>query len=358
MPLGYGALRQGVIMNLQDHPHRRYNILMDEWILVSPHRTKRPWQGKTEDTTSDEMPEYDETCYLCPGNTRAGGHNNPDYNETFVFTNDFSALLPDSPVEEMNEKDLLIAQTDNGICKVICFSPKHNLTLAKMEVPDIKKVVDVWTKEYEKIGKNEFINYVQIFENRGAVMGCSNPHPHGQIWSNTSIPTLPAKELETQSKYLKEKKTCMLCDYLFLESKDKERIIFENDTFVVLVPFWAIWPYEVMILPKIHFASLLEMNDDQKMDLADAMHRMGIKYDNLFQTSFPYSMGLHQKPTDGNPHDEWHFHIHYYPPLLRSATVKKFMVGYEMLGMSQRDITAEGAAKQLRELPEIHYSRK
>jgi len=304
------------------------------------------------------MPEYDPSCYLCPGNARAGGAVNPEYTGTYTFVNDFSALLPDAPEDEFNRDGLLRAKGERGLCKVICFSPRHDLTLARMSPAAVRGVIDVWSREYEEIGAQEFIRYVQIFENRGAMMGCSNPHPHGQIWSNSSIPDLPAKETEMQLQYRSEKGGCLLCDYLSLESESDERIVVENDGFLVVVPFWALWPFEVMILPKAHQGSILEMSDRERDLLADVMRRIGIRFDNLFETNFPYSMGFHQKPTDGEEHPEWHWHIHYLPPLLRSATVKKFMVGYELLTMPQRDITAEGSAERLRNLPETHFMEK
>lgn len=342
--------------NMSDHPHRRFNPLTGEWILVSPHRAKRPWQGKTEEKPSDVRPEYDEKCYLCPGNTRADGTiTNPVYTETFVFDNDFSALLPDTPSGQINEKDLLMAVSDRGICRVICFSPKHNLTLPLMSVDAIKKVVDVWAEQFIDIGSRDFINYVQIFENKGELMGCSNPHPHGQIWSNEHIPNEPLKELTMQTRYLKEKGSCLLCDYLELETRIGERIVCENDHFVVLVPFWAIWPYETMLIGRRHVGTIPDLQDEERTALAEIIKTLTTLYDNLFETSFPYSMGWHQSPTDGKPHEEWHLHAHFYPPLLRSATVKKFMVGYEMLGTPQRDITAETSAQKLRDLPKVHY---
>lgn len=338
-----------------EHTHKRLNLLTGEWILVSPHRTKRPWQGKVEEPAKDTMPKYDPKCYLCPGNERAGGHKNPDYKETFIFTNDFSALIPEVPKGDINDKGLLIAKSERGICKVICFSPRHDMTLARMDQDAIVKVLELWISETKELGENPMINYVQIFENRGDVMGCSNPHPHGQIWSNETVPDLPAKESIKQKNYLEEKGCCLLCDYLKLELEKNERIIFQNDSFAVLVPFWAVWPYEAMILPKRHMSKMEEMTSKEKLDLAEAMSHLGIKYDNLFKTNFPYSMGIHQQPFDGVDHPEWHFHLHYMPPLLRSATVKKFMVGYELMAMPQRDITAEQAAKNLRDLPNVHY---
>lgn len=345
-------------MNLSDYPHRRYNPLTGEYILVSPHRAKRPWQGKVEDAPKLDMPQYDPKCYLCPGNERAGGAVNPQYEGAYVFDNDFAALLTDVPQESMNEDGLMVADTERGLCRVICFSPRHDLTLALMSPEEVQGVVGVWQEQFTDIGSRDFINYVQIFENRGAIMGCSNPHPHGQIWANGTVPMLPAVETARQQEHHSTKGSCLLCDYLERELADGTRIVFQNDSFVALVPFWAVWPFEVMLLPKTHVADITGLDDTGKADLADALRRMGIRFDNLFTTSFPYSMGIHQRPTDGRPHDEWHLHVHYYPPLLRSATVKKFMVGYEMLGMPQRDITAEESARRLREeCTEVHYSR-
>ena len=343
------------MFDFNEHTHKRLNLLTGEWILVSPHRTKRPWNGKTEDAAADKMPEYDPNCYLCPGNTRAGGVANPKYEDTFLFVNDYSALIPGIPKGDINEENLLIARSEEGICKVICFSPRHDLTLARMSPEKIVRVIDLWIEQYKELGGDPNINYVQIFENRGAIMGCSNPHPHGQIWSSQTVPDLPAKETEKQTEYKEKNGRCLLCDYLALELKKKERIVLENDGFAVLVPFWAVWPYEIMILPKRHMGSIDEMTEKEKKDLAEIMKAAGIRYDNLFKTNFPYSMGIHQKPTDGKAHDGWHFHFHYLPPLLRSATVKKFMVGYELLAMPQRDITAEQAAAKLREQPPVHY---
>lgn len=338
-------------------PHRRYNILTGEWILCSPHRTKRPWQGKTEKDTTPKKETYDPSCYLCPGNTRSTGDKNPDYKEPYTFINDFSALLIDSPVATQ-ENGLMKAETEIGICKVVCFSPDHSLTLPLMEEEDITKVVKTWKKEYDELGSQESINYVQIFENKGTIMGCSNPHPHGQIWSQMSIPT----EIEKKSKHFKEywdkNQSSLLGDYLKQELEAKERIIVENDHFVALVPYWAVWPYEIMIAPKKHQQHIGQLNEDEEKAFAEILKKLTIKYDNLFETSFPYSSGIHQIPTDGAEYPEWHWHMSFYPPLLRSATVKKFMVGYEMFAGPQRDITAEQAAKTLQNLSDIHYLKQ
>ncbi|MHB9038208.1 MAG: UDP-glucose--hexose-1-phosphate uridylyltransferase [Armatimonadota bacterium] len=333
-------------------PHRRYNPLLGEWILVSPHRTERPWQGQTEGIAGDDRPSYDPTCYLCPGNTRAGGDSNPAYDSTYVFTNDYASLLPDVPEASENKGDLLVAESESGICRVICFSPRHDLTLGRMKTEEIMPVVDLWAKETEDIGSNPDINYVQVFENKGAVMGCSNPHPHGQIWATRHIPNVPATEEKYQREYMESKDSCMLCDYLDLECDEKERIVCENDNFAVIVPFWATWPFETILISKRHVGSIPELSPDERVGLADIIRRIACKYDHIFGVSFPYSMGWHQKPTDGAEYRYWHLHAHFYPPLLRSATVKKFMVGFEMLAMPQRDITSEAASARLREMPE------
>ena len=335
--------------NLQDYSHKRFNILTGEWVLVSPHRAKRPWQGQNESVSNEVRPSYDESCYLCAGNTRINGEVNPDYKDAFVFTNDFAALQSDSETFNVND-GLLIAQSEQGICKVICFSPDHSKSLADMDVLDIEKVVKTWQKEYEELGNNTLINYVQIFENKGAVMGCSNPHPHGQIWSQTTLPNEVYKKDLQQRNYFNTHKKSILKDYISQELIKKERIIFENDAFVVLVPFWAIWPFETMIVPKNHQTSILDMANKDSFLFSEAISVITRAYDKLFNTSFPYSSGIHQAPTDGEANAHWHWHMSFYPPLLRSATVKKFMVGYEMFGSPQRDITPEIAAKMLREL--------
>jgi len=335
--------------DLESHPHRRYNILTEEWVLVSPHRTKRPWQGKTEDTDQKEHIAYDAECFLCPTNSRIGGEKNPNYKETNVFVNDFGALLNDTP-EFSFDKGLLKAEGEGGICKVICFSPDHSLTIPDMELPAIEKVIETWQSEFASLSEMPAINYVQIFENKGAIMGCSNPHPHGQIWAQYSIPTEIVKKTETQQAFLKSEGKGLLDSYISQELKEDARIVFENDTFVTLVPFWAVWPYETMIVPKRQMATIGEMNTKEKADFAESLKVMTQKYDALFATSFPYSAGIHQAPTDGLEHKEWHWHMSFYPPLLRSATIKKFMVGYEMFAMPQRDLTAESAAAKLKSL--------
>jgi UDPglucose--hexose-1-phosphate uridylyltransferase len=342
---------------IQQFSHLRLNILTGEWVLVAPHRTKRPWQGHEEGKASKNAFTHDPSCYLCPGNTRANGITNPDYTSTYSFINDFSALIEDVPEFDVHESELLMARSERGICKVICFSPRHDLTLAEMDTKGIETVIKTWQNEYQVLGAQPFINYVQIFENKGEIMGCSNPHPHGQIWAQETIPVEPAKEQAQQLKYHNDRKASLLLDYLQLELNKKDRIIYENEGFVVLVPFWAVWPYETMILPKRKIRHILEFKADDITNLARAIQIITIKYDNLFKTSFPYSAGIHQAPTDGMEHNEWQMHMHFYPPLLRSATIKKFMVGYELLANPQRDITSETSASILRDLPNKHYSR-
>ncbi len=338
--------------DLKEHPHRRFNPLTREWILVSPHRSKRPWLGQVEKVTAETPPTFDPACYMCPGNTRADGAINPRYGTTFVFDNDFPALLADTPHGGLNINGVVVAESESGICRVVCFSPRHDLTLAGMSRPEIRHVIDVWAEQYQELGAFPFINYVQIFENRGATMGASNPHPHGQIWASASWPNEPAKEQAALQEYEAAKHSCLLCDYLAIEQGNGDRIVFENNHFSLLVPFWAIWPFETTIISRRHLGALTDLSAEERDALADVIKRLTTRYDNLFHVSFPYSMGFHQRPTDNKPHSEWHFHAHFYPPLLRSATVRKFMVGYEMLGTPQRDITAETAAERLRNIQE------
>lgn len=344
--------------NIEDYPHKRLNPLTGDWILVSPHRAKRPWQGQVEKAAGDERPKYDPTCYLCAGNERAGGKFNPQYKGTFVFTNDFSALLTDTPEGNVDEGNLFQAKSESGICKVICFSDDHSLTIPEMEVADIRNVVDVWCEQFEELGSNPMINYVQIFENKGAIMGCSNPHPHGQIWSSSSVPVEPSKESKTQKEYFEKHGKTLLSDYLKAELDKKVRLVVENEHFVALVPFWAVWPFETMIVSRRPVQNILQLTEEERTALADIYRQLTVKYDNLFEVSFAYSAGLHQAPTDGKDYPEWHLHMHFLPPLLRSASVKKFMVGYEMLATPQRDITAEQAAQRLRDLSPVHYKKQ
>ncbi|WP_226064523.1 UDP-glucose--hexose-1-phosphate uridylyltransferase [Kaistella polysaccharea] len=335
--------------NLSDYSHKRFNILTGEWVLVSPHRSKRPWQGQEETIFADVSPSHDPDCYLCAGNTRMNGEKNPDYKEVYAFPNDFPALQATSPEFSFNE-GLFKAESEQGICKVICFSPDHSKSLASMAVEDIDKVVKVWQKEYASLGAQENINYVQIFENKGAVMGCSNPHPHGQIWCQSTLPNEVYKKDGHQKTYFNENQSSLLGDYLSQELRKDERIIYQNDSFVVLVPFWAIWPFETMIIPRKHSSDISKMKDSESFEFADAISKITRAYDKLFACSFPYSSGIHQAPTNGKSNDYWHWHMSFYPPLLRSATVKKFMVGYEMFGSPQRDITPEQAAIALKKL--------
>jgi UDPglucose--hexose-1-phosphate uridylyltransferase len=336
-----------------EHPHRRFNPLTGDWILVSPHRTKRPWKGQVERLPSDIRPPYDPQCYLCPGNTRASGESNPKYESTYVFVNDFSALLPDTPMASRSSDHLFRAESQRGTCRVICFSPRHDMTLPEMAARDIRQVVDLWAAQIEELGRD--YRWVQIFENKGAVMGCSNPHPHGQIWAGSALPNEPAKEDIRQLAYLEEHNEPLLVAYAALETERRERIVVENKHWLAVVPYWALWPFEILLMPRRHVLRLPELLDGERDALAAILKRLLTKYDNLFETSFPYSMGWHEAPFDEGDHAHWQLHAHFYPPLLRSATVKKFMVGYEMLAEAQRDLTAEQAAEHLRALPETHY---
>ena len=337
-----------------EHPHRRYNPLSREWVLVSPHRTKRPWQGQVEATILEQRPAYDPQCYLCPGNTRANGERNPAYAQTFVFENDFAALLPDTPAGSYNH-GLLRAESEGGTARVVCFSPRHDLTLAEIDLDTLTAVVSLWAAQYTELAAYPDVGYVQMFENRGAMMGASNPHPHGQIWAQQHVPMHVQREDDAQAAYFSANGRSLLTDYLAQELELGERLICENQHFVALVPFWAVWPFEAMVISRRHIGALPELAAEERRDLADIFKRLTTRYDNLFQTSFPYSMGFHQRPTSGPMQPHWHLHAHFLPPLLRSATVRKFMVGYELLGEPQRDITAEQAAARLRALSEVHY---
>jgi UDPglucose--hexose-1-phosphate uridylyltransferase len=340
-------------------PHRRYNPLTREWVLVSPHRAKRPWLGQVEKTPAENLPPYDPTCYLCPGNERAGGLRNPQYTSTFTFDNDFAALLPHSPSSLLphSNSPLFRVEPTPGICRVICFSPRHDLTLPELSLVEVEAVIRTWTEETRELGAREGIGYVQVFENKGALMGCSNPHPHSQVWASAHLPNEPARELAAQTDHQREHGSCLLCDYLADESATGERLAAANEHFTALVPFWAVWPFEILLLAHRHAGALTDLSPAEVTALADLLRRVTTRYDNLFEISFPYSMGFHQTPMTAEPEAKaaWHLHAHFYPPLLRSATVKKFMVGYEMLAMPQRDLTPETAAERLRGLSEQHY---
>ncbi len=338
--------------NYSKYPHRRYNPLNGEYVLVSPHRLLRPWQGKEENSAVSKRPEHDPNCYLCAGNARANNEINPDYKNTNIFTNDFAAFMKETPEFESDEQ-LLKVESVSGTNKVFCFSPRHDLSLAEMDTNDIRKVVDLWKAESAELGKK--YPWVQIFENKGEIMGASNPHPHGQIWASSFIPNAILSENKNQKKYYKDNDSVLLVDYVNLEVEKNERVVVENDHWVVLVPFWAVWPFETLLLPKRHIERLGDLSDEESDSLSDILKRFLSKYDNLFNTSFPYTMGWHGAPNDNKDSSHWQLHAHFYPPLLRSATVKKFMVGYEMLAESQRDITAEQAAERLRNLSDIHY---
>ena len=336
-------------------PHRRYNPLLDEWVVCSPHRLKRPWQGRVEPVAEEKLPAYDPGCYLCPGNVRANGAHNPPYGSTYVFDNDFAALLPDEEAVGSGD-ELFRLERQRGLCRVMCFSPRHDLTLARMTRPEIRAVIDTWAEEVAALGALDGVRWVQLFENKGALQGCSNPHPHCQIWASEQLPTFPAKRLASQQAYFERHGRDLLGDYLEREQADGARLVCANDHWTALVPFWAVWPYETMLLPRRQARDLGELTPEERDALADVMKRLCVRYDNLFQCSFPYSMGFYSRPTDGRPHPSWRLHAMYFPPLLRSATVKKFLVGYEMTAEPQRDLSPEQAAERLRAMSEVHYA--
>ena len=328
--------------------HRRLNALTGEWVLVSPRRTERPWQGEVDAPLPSRAPAYDPQCFLCPGNTRAGGARNPQYAGPFVFDNDFAALVPQESQPEFRPAPFITAASESGVCRVFCFLPRHDLSFATMDLRETRAVIDGLAREYATMAEHPALRWVQIFENRGAMMGASSPHPHAQIWASASLPNEAVKELREQSNYRAKTGRCLLCDYLAYELGSAERTVYRNDGFAAVVPFWAVWPFEVLLLPVEHVADVAALSDAQRDAYADAISELARLYDRLFETPFPYSMGLHQRPLDGTTHPEWHLHAHYYPPLLRSASVRKFMVGYELLAQPQRDITPEEAAARLR----------
>ncbi len=343
------------------HPHRRRNPLTGEWVQVSPHRLQRPWQGHVESVPAESRPAYDPACYLCPGNERAGGLRNPAYTDTYAFANDFSAVLPDVPPTEeppaRGPEQLLWARAVPGTARVMCFSPRHDLTLPEMDLPAIRRVVEMWVEQTADLGRR--YRWVQLFENKGEIMGCSNPHPHGQVWGIDTLPNEPAKEDRQQRIYFEAEGRPMLLDYAELESERRERVVVENEDWLVVVPFWAVWPFETMLLPRRRVIPRLpDTTADERQSLAEILKRLLIRYDNLFNVSFPYSMGWHGAPFTTEPVGHWQLHAHFMPPLLRSATVKKFMVGYELMAEAQRDLTAEQAAARLRDLPETHYKAR
>ena len=337
-----------------DHPHRRYNPLLQEWVLVSPHRAKRPWQGQQDEPDQSVLPTYDESCYLCPGNTRINGEVNPAYEGTFVFTNDFAALQPDTP-DSASSDPLFRYESEQGCSRVICFSPDHSKTLPLLTDEERVGIVQCWMAQTAELGKS--YQWVQVFENKGAMMGCSNPHPHGQVWAQRHLPTQAARKLASFAEYYQQHQRSLLLDYAEREAALNERVVCSNEDWLVVVPYWAAWPFETLLLPRFSVSSLANLSDSQARNLAIIVGEITSKYDNLFNTSFPYSMGWHSQPCDGREHPEWGLHAHFFPPLLRSASVRKFMVGYEMMAEAQRDLTPEQAAQRLQALSTTHYKK-